>query len=156
VHVSLEKAEKSEDAAIQAAKALKDWEKASEYMKLHAVGVLVKDDKSQDREHKLGKREWPSASPSAWSRRSPGAASPWSEGFLVGAAGGGVIGEFLPQGLKMRDEDTARIARELDAGHAAVGVLTWDSDTDTVAEKLKGLGRTPQNDQVAEVTAEAC
>jgi hypothetical protein len=31
----------TEDAADQAAKAPRDWEKATEYMKVDAVGVLV-------------------------------------------------------------------------------------------------------------------
>jgi hypothetical protein len=46
----------SEDAADQAAKALKDWEKATEYMKVDAIGVLVKDENGEVKEHKLGKR----------------------------------------------------------------------------------------------------
>jgi hypothetical protein len=42
-------------------------------------------------------------------------------GVLGGGAGGGVIGEFFHKGLKMTDDEAARIGRELDAGHAAVG-----------------------------------
>ena len=59
-----------------------------------------------------------------------------------GAVGGGVIGEFFHKGLKMTDEDVARIGRELDAGHAAVGVLTWDFETEAVTEKLNGCPST--------------
>jgi hypothetical protein len=33
----------------------------------------------------------------------------------------------------MTDEDVARVGRELDAGHAAVGVLTWHFETEEVA-----------------------
>nr|BFE74767.1 hypothetical protein GCM10020092_080680 [Actinoplanes digitatis] len=60
----------TEDAADQAASALRDWEKTTEYMKVDAVGVLVKDDDGKVKEHKLGKRAeasvgWASASPSA-------------------------------------------------------------------------------------------
>ena len=71
-----------------------------------------------------------------------------------GAVGGGVIGEFFHKGLKMTDEDVARIGRELDAGHAAVGVLTWDFETEAVTGKLKELGGTPEIHEVAKVTAE--
>jgi hypothetical protein len=46
----------TEDDADQAAKALKDWEKATEYMKDDAIGVLVKDDDGKVKEQKLGKR----------------------------------------------------------------------------------------------------
>ncbi len=55
----------------------------------------------------------------------------------------------------MTDEDTARIGRELDAGHAAVGVLAWDSETDAVSGKLKELGGTPETHEVAKLAAEA-
>jgi hypothetical protein len=72
---------------------------------------------------------------------------------LGGGAGGGVIGEFFHKGLKMTDEDVARVGREPDAGHTAVGVLTWDFETEEVAEKLKDLGGTPQTHEVAKVTA---
>jgi uncharacterized membrane protein len=131
----------TEDAADQAAKALRDWEKATEYMKVDAVGVLVKGD-GKVKEHKLGKRA---------GKRGMGigvalgliAAIPsgglsLAGGDLGGAAGGGVIGQFFHKDLKMTDEDTARIGRELDAGHAVVGVLTWDFETESVSKKLTG------------------
>jgi hypothetical protein len=55
----------------------------------------------------------------------------------------------------MTSGDTARIGRELDAGHAAVGVLARDFDTDTMSQKLKGLGGAPETHEVAKVPAEA-
>jgi uncharacterized membrane protein len=76
-------------------------------------------------------------------------------GVLGGAAGGGVTGEFFHKGLKMTDEDTARIGREMDAGHAAIGVLTWDFETESVSKKLAGLGGSPETHEVANVTPEA-
>lgn len=149
----------SEDAADEAAKALKQWEKATEYMKLDAVGVLVEDDDGNVKEHKLGRRA---------GKRGMGvgvalgvvAAIPTGGlslvgGVLGGGAGGGVIGEFFQKGLKMSDEDAARVDQELDAGHAAVGVLAWDSETEAVADKLKELGGTPQSHEVAELPAAA-
>jgi hypothetical protein len=54
----------------------------------------------------------------------------------------------------MSDEDAARVSQELDAGHAAVGVLAWDSETEAVADKLKELAGTPQTYEVAKLTAE--
>ena len=149
----------TEDAADQAANALKDWEKATEYMKVDGIGVLVKDDKGKVKEHKLGKRA---------GKRGMGigvalgvvAAIPTGGlslvgGVLGGAGGGAAIGEFFHKGLKMTDEDAARIGRELDASHAAVGVLTWDFETEEVSEKLKGLGGTPETHEVAKVPPEA-
>ncbi|MEU1704072.1 hypothetical protein ABZ478_01535 [Streptomyces sp. NPDC005706] len=46
--------------------------------------------------------------------------------------GGRIIGRFFHKGLKMTDEDVARINGELDKGHALVGVLAWDGTTQTV------------------------
>jgi uncharacterized membrane protein len=148
----------TEDAADEAAKALRDWEKASEYVQVDAIGVLVKDDDGQVKEHKLGRRA---------GKRGMGigvalglvAAIPTGGlslvgGVLGGAGGGGAIGQFFHKGLKMTDEDAARISRELDAGHAAVGVLTWDFETEAVSEKLKELGGTPQTHEVAKLTGE--
>jgi hypothetical protein len=110
----------SEDAADEAARALREWEKASEFMKVDAIGVLVKDENGEINEHKLGKRAGKRgmgigvalgvivAIPTGGLSLLGGAAG--------GAAGGGVIGEFFHKGLKMSDEDVARIGRELDAG----------------------------------------
>ncbi|MEU1185895.1 hypothetical protein ABZ464_51460 [Streptomyces sp. NPDC005820] len=148
----------SEDEADHAAEALKGWEKATEYMKVDAIGVLVKDKDGNPKQHKLGRKA---------GKRGMGvgialglvAAIPTGGlslvgGVLGGGAGGGIIGEFFHKGLKMTDEDAARIADELDAGHAAVGVLTWDFETGAVAQMLKELGGTPEAHKVAKVTAE--
>lgn len=148
----------SEDEADQAAEALKGWEKATEYMKVDAIGVLVKDKDGNPKQHKLGRKA---------GKRGMGvgvalglvAAIPTGGlslvgGVLGGGAGGGIIGGFFHKGLKMTDEDAAHIADELDAGHAAVGVLTWDFETGAVAQVLKELGGAPQAHQVAKVTAD--
>jgi uncharacterized membrane protein len=143
-----------EDAADRAAQALKSWEKASEYMKVDAIGVLVTDGNGEVKEHKLGRRA---------GKKGMGigvalgvvAATPTGGLALVGGVlGGGVIGEFFHKGLEMTDEDVARIGHELDAGHAAVGVLAWDFETDAVADKLKELGGTPATHAVAALPAE--
>jgi hypothetical protein len=57
----------SEDAAEEAARALRDWEKASEYMKVDATGVLVKDENGEITSTSSGsgpaREAWGSASP---------------------------------------------------------------------------------------------
>ena len=63
-------------------------------------------------------------------------------GAAAGVVGGGVIGKFFHKGLKMTEDDAARISSELDADHAAVGVLAWDFEADAVADKLRTLGGT--------------
>src|SRR5512132_4287290 len=145
----------TEDAADQAAKALKGWEKATEYMKVDAIGVLVKDDKGQVKEHKPGKRAGKHGMGVGVAlgvvAAIPTGGLSLAGGVLGGAAGGGVIREFFHKGLKMSDEDTARIDRELDAGHAAVGVLAWDFEADAVTAKLTELGGTPETHEVTAV-----
>jgi uncharacterized membrane protein len=146
----------TEDAADQAAKALKDWEKATEYMKVDGIGVLVNDDDGKVKEPKLGKRAGKRGMGIGVALGLVGAiptAGYSPVGGILGA-GGTAIGQFFHKGLKMTDEDAARIGRELDAGHAAVGVLTWDSETKAVADKLKDLGGTPQTHEVAKLTTE--
>jgi Protein of unknown function (DUF1269) len=75
-------------------------------------------------------------------------------GVLAGAAGGGVIGEFFHKGVKITNQELARISSELDAGRAAVGVLTWDSETDAMTAKLAELGGTPQTYTISALTTE--
>ena len=148
----------SEAAADQAAKALKGWEKATEYMKTDAIGVLVKDKDGKVKQHKLGKQAGKKGMGIGVALGVIGAIPTGGLSLVAGAAGGvvggGIIGGFFHKGLKMTDEDVARVGRELDAGHAAVGVLTWDFETKAVTDKLKELGGTPQVHEVAAVAAE--
>ncbi len=148
----------SEDLADEAAKVLKSWEKATEYMKVDGVGVLVKDENGEIKEHKLGKRAGKKGMGIGVALGVVAAAIPTGGlsllgGAVAGLVAGGVIGHFFHKGPKMTDEDVARIARELDAGHAAVGVLTWNFETDAVADKLKELGGTPQTHEVTKLSA---
>ena len=46
--------EAAADAAVQA---LKQWDKATDAIKLGAIGVLVKDEKGKIKTHKLGSRK---------------------------------------------------------------------------------------------------
>jgi hypothetical protein len=54
----------------------------------------------------------------------------------------------------MTDRDLTRIGRELDAGHAGVGLLAWDFEARAVTDKLEELGGTPETHEVAALTAE--
>ena len=128
----------NEAAADQAASALKAWDKASDEIKLGNVGVLVKNDKGEVKQDKLGPR-----------RTGKGAgvglvlgivAAPFTAGVsLVGAtAGGAVVGALFHKGLPKEDVD--RIGAELEAGHAAVGALVEEGEASQVTAKLTELG----------------
>ncbi|WP_392964880.1 hypothetical protein [Streptomyces sp. LN245] len=145
-----------EDLADEAAMVLKDWEQASDHMKVDGVGVLVRDKNGEIKEHKLGKRAGKKGMGVGVALGVVAAITTGGLSLLGGAAGGavggGVIGHFFHKGLKLTDEDATRIGGELDAGHAAVGVLAWDFEADAVADKLRELGGTPQTHEVAKLT----
>jgi uncharacterized membrane protein len=148
----------SEDAADAAAAALRKWEKATEYMQVDAIGVLVRDEDGQVKEHKLGRRAGKKGMGIGVALgligAIPSGGLSLAGGVLGGGAGGGVIGHFFHKGLKMSDEDAARISGDLDAGRAAVGVLAWDFETEAVSDRLKELGGTPQTHEVTKLTDE--
>lgn len=146
----------NEDLADEAAKVLKNWDKATEYMKVDGVGVLVKDKDGKVKEHKLGKRAGKKGMGIGVALGVVAAIPTGGLSLLGGGAsglvGGGVIGDFFHKGLKVSEEDAARIASELDAGRAAVGVLVWDFEAREVADKLQELGGTPQTHEVAKLS----
>src|SRR5262245_34583551 len=120
----------NEEAADKAAEALKEWDQATEEIKLGNVGVLVKDANGEVKQQKLGPRD---------TGKGAGIglvlgilAVPFTAGLsllggaAVGAVGGGVIGSLFRKGLSK--EDVERISGELDAGHAAVGALIEEGE----------------------------
>src|SRR5215472_15079203 len=93
----------SEDAADQAAAAHKAWDQATEEIKLGNVGVLVKGEDGQIKEHKLGPRA---------GKKGAGiglvlgvVAAPFTAGLSLlggaaaGAAGGGIVGTLFHKGM---------------------------------------------------------
>ena len=69
---------------------------------------------------------------------------------MGGAIAGGIIGSLFHKGLGMSKEDLTKIDEELDGGKAAVGVLTTHQEAAGVANRLTGMGGTPQTHEVAE------
>ena len=124
-----------EAAADAAVVSLKEWDKASDEVKLSAIGVLVLDDAGQIKVHKLGKR---SVGKGAGIGLILAVVAPPT--LLAGLVGGGVIGAFHHKGLGLTDEDRERIAAELTGGKAAVGVLANVDEAGIVSGKLAELG----------------
>ena len=58
----------------------------------------------------------------------------------VGMVGGGLAGSLHHKGLKLSDEDKARIAADLSSGKAAVGVMGTFEQGTAIQEKLTELG----------------
>jgi hypothetical protein len=143
-----------EAAADAAVMALKDWDKASDEIKLTAIGVLVVDDKGRIKVHKLGKR---SVGKGAGIGLVLAIIAPPT--LLAGIVGGGVLGAFHHKGLGLTVDDQQRIGAELVGGKAAVGVLATDEEAGAISAKLAELGGTVEavtvTDEALEAVAEA-
>jgi len=136
----------SEAAADEAAQALKRWDQATDEIKLGNVGVLVKDQYNEVKEHKLGPRT---------GKKGAGigmvlglvAAVPTGGMSLVGGAisggvAGGAVGALFHKGLPKKDLE--QIGDQLGNGHAAVGLLVDGPEEARVTAKLVELGGSPE------------
>src|SRR4249920_1312882 len=103
-----------EPAAETAATTLKDSGAASG----DAVGLLVVDAEGNLRQEKVGARSWGAGAGIGACLLVLGPAA-----LGVGIIGGTAAGGLHHKGLKLDDEDKARISTALGAGKAAVGVL---------------------------------
>ena len=140
-----------EPTADDAVEALKKWDKADDDIKLDAIGVLALDDKGKIKTHKLGKR---SVGKGAGIGLVLAVIAPPT--LLAGVVGGGIIGAFHHKGLGLKAADRDRIASELSAGQAAVGVLVRPEMAIDISAKLTELGGRAEAHEVAdEVVAEA-
>ena len=136
-----------EPTADDAVEALKSWDKGDDLVKLDAIGVLALDDKGKIKTHKLGKR---SVGKGAGIGLVLAVIAPPT--LLAGVIGGGLLGAFHHKGLGLKSGDRERIASQLSAGQAAVGVLVNPAIAIDVSAKLTELGGTAE---VHEVTEEA-
>ena len=73
----------------------------------------------------------------------------------VGMVGGAVGGSLHHKGLKLSDEDKARITAGLTSGQAAVGVLAKADQAPAVQAKLDELGGSPTTVEVVDDAAVA-
>lgn len=135
----------TEEKADEAAAALKQWDKATEDIKLGGIGILVKDEDGKIKEHKVGPRRGKkgagvglvlgvvAAIPTGGLSLAAGAAG--------GLVGGALVGSVFHKGFsELGEDDAARLSKELDIGHAVVGVLVAPTDTDAVSAELTRLG----------------
>jgi len=135
-----------EPAADAAGTALKDTGITSG----DAVGILVLDAAGNLKVDKVGARSW-------------GAGAGIGTCLLVltpavgvGILGGTAAGGLHHKGLKLSDEDKARIAADLGAGKAAVGVLARIEDAPAIQEQLTAQGgATSSHDVVDEAALQA-
>lgn len=136
-----------EPAAESAAQSIKDMGSASG----DAIGILVLDAIGNLKVDKVGARSWGAGAGIGACLFVLGPA------FIgVGLLGGTAAGGLHHKGLDLADADKARIAGELDAGKAAVGVLAAIEDAPAVQAALTGLGgATSGHDVVDEAAVQA-
>jgi len=136
-----------EPAADAAAAAFKD----SAITSGDAIGLLVLDDAGNLKADKVGARSWAAGAGIGACLFVLGPA------FIgVGVLGGTLAGGLHHKGLKLSDEDKARISADLGAGKAAVGVLAKIEDASTIQKQLTELGgATSSHDVVDEAALQA-
>jgi hypothetical protein len=144
----------NEAAADSAVDALKSWDKATDSIKLGAIGILVKDENGKIKQHKLGQRAHGKGAGIGVILGAVAAVLSGGVTLIAGLVGGtalgGVLGAFFHRSLDLSKEDLARIGGELDGGKAAVGVLANPDETAAVTDKLAGLGGKAETHEVTE------
>ena len=136
-----------EPAADAAATSLKD----SGVTSGESMGILVLDATGNLKVDKVGARDWGKGAGVGVCLVLLGPAA-----IGVGVLGGTAAGGLIHKGLKLSDEDKARIAADLGAGKAAVGVLARIEDAAVVQKELTELGgMTSAHDVVDEAAVQA-
>ena len=136
-----------EPAADAAAMTLKD----SGITSGDAMGILVLDATGNLKVDKIGARNWGVGAGVGACLFVLGPA------FLgVGVLGGTLAGGLHHKGLRLSEDDKARIAADLGAGKAAVGVLAKIEEAPAIQERLTALGgATSSHDVVDEAALQA-
>lgn len=140
----------NEDAADEAADHIKKWDKGRGDIELESIGVLVKNKKGKIKTHKMGKRK-------SGTGVVLGALAAILSGGLTlvgGVVVGGILGAFFHKGLGLSKDDLARFDNELDAGRAAVCIVTEYDEAATFSNKLTELGGEPESHEVTEEAIE--
>lgn len=144
----------SEADADKVVNELKQWDKASADIKLGAIGVLVKDQNGQVKTHKLGARAGGKGAKVGMILGIIAAVLSGGVtllgGLVGGAVGGVILGSLFHQNIGLSKEDYDRIGKELNQGHAAVGVMVSPAEVESVKTKLTQLGGRTESHEVTE------
>jgi uncharacterized membrane protein len=143
----------SKDAAEEAAKSLKSWDKADKEIKLGAIGVVYMDDKGKLKTKKMGPRH--TGKGALIGAVLGGLVALFAPATLIGGAvaggvTGGVVGVFSHKGLGLSDEQEAEIKANLDADKGLLIVLADDYEVGPTTDYLKSLGGETESAQADE------
>ncbi len=125
----------NEAAADAAVDALKAWDKIDDAVKLNAIGILALDDKGKIKTQKVGSR---SVQKGAGIGTILALLTP--VGLVGGIVGGAAVGAFHHKGLGLSGDEQNELAKHLEDGKAAVGVLADDQTAAVIEAKLTELG----------------
>jgi uncharacterized membrane protein len=148
---------KGADKADMAANQLKEWDKATEAVKLGGIGILTWED-AKIKTRKVGGRaagkgaKWGTALGVVTGVLSGGVTL--IGGALVGAAGGAVAGALFHKGLGLSDADKARLEDHLKEGGAVVVAMADEDEVAATREELTGLGGTVEDYEIPEESME--
>ena len=145
-----------EAAADNAVVEIKQWDKASDEIKLGAIGVLVKDEKGKIKTHKLGARHTGAGAVLFGLTALVTGGAAIGLGLVGGSILGAGVGSLFRKGLSMSEQDVDRLNQELDGGKAAVGFMVEGAGAEIASAKLAELGGQPMQYEVAaEAVAQA-
>lgn len=113
-----------------------------------AIGLLVLDAGGNLRVDKVGARSWGAGAGVGACLLVLGPAA-----LGVGIVGGALAGGLHHKGLKLTDEDVARISADLGAGKAAVGVLANIEVASMIQDRLNELGGVTSSHDVVDEAA---
>ena len=115
-----------------------------------AVGILVLDSDGNLKQDKVGARSTGKGAAIGGVLLLAGPAA-----LGVGIIGGAAAGALHHKGLGLTDADKARLASELTAGKAAVGVLADFDTAPVISERLTELGGTPEAHELSDEAVKA-
>ena len=131
----------SEDAAKKAAEALKNWDKASDDIKLGAIGTLAKDgDKVKTN---AGRKTGSGAKVGAVLGVAAAVLSggiTLIPGVVGGALGGGVLGTFFKKSVNLTKEEIQKLGEKLDGGKVALVVAVDEAEAEATSKQLTDSG----------------
>jgi uncharacterized membrane protein len=134
----------SAEQAEQAAEDLKGWDKASDEIKLGAIGILTKDPQGE-----INTRNYSARKTGKGAKVGMGIgvmAAVLSGGLTLiptaigGAVAGGALGSLARKALGTTDAELEDLRSELDDGRAAMLVMCNTSEVDATTEYLEAAG----------------
>jgi len=145
----------NQEAATEAAKQLKKWDKANKDIKLGGIGILTWK-KNKIKTRKVGSRaggtgaKWGLALGAVTGILSGGVTL--VGGAVAGVAGGAVLGALFHKSLGLTDADKERLEQHLQSGGSAVVVMSDEIEVYPTSAELTRLGGKVENYLVPEET----